>query len=539
MTLFRRRTQGSKSAEDLDPHQWTTATADFKVSPKHPKTVIPDPAIFRDALLPSPDQVSSLLSYPTAGHLAVHLALLECFAKFKDKVVASEDLTLLDAPGYEATGKGAKARQPLDNARAVERWNTVVHLAVSRFTVWFENIEGILRHATAYHRYGADSNLHHAMITQDYLPPLDVLLVWYSYMNGHAEYHNDNISHDTPKLLEIPFPWEAIFNILDMDTLTYRLTSAAERLFYTMTASNSDILIYLSQPPPYTGLDPQRAISLDLTAAVHELMDGNSFIQKMHALLWLRSPSLEGTLSRALAYYAALPEAMGNNTSNWLDRVATEPNLELVWRTHMLYPVVFASFHGTTFGGAALPPLARVSTEEAMFNDDIAQDTACYCWACERIRDELPEYVRSNSPIEEAPEITTISTNDSCASNEKSPSKGNGSSTILPLSALTKDQISEIKEDLSFHHYIEGFRKTRPDGTTLPTRPPTARALREKRSEQESKARAGRYYGTGYTVEVIRPAVYDPATGRLLQKEKTKVKRRQQGPFAGMKMGFA
>ncbi len=485
--------------------------------------MIPDPAIFRDVIVPAFDQVRNgvRLKYPNPGHLAVHLALLECFVKFKEKVTTAAELNVLDAPQYEENGKQGESPSTPETTQAVERWRTVVRLAVSRFAVWFENIESILRHATAYHRYGSASNAHHAAITADYLPPLDVLLVWYAYMCSPSEYHNDNLANGSSKLLEIPLPWEALLNVIDMDSVTYKLRPAATRLFSTTTNQNADILVYLTEPPPYSDLDPQRAFSLDLAAAVHELMDGDGFVQRTHALLWLRSPSLEGTLGRGLARYGALPETTGNLVSAWLDRVNNDTVFELIWRTQMLYPTVYSAYRENISGedtqvlNDSEQILGDTSTELiAVASDgDSADRETCYCWACERVRDEDPNYMRTP--------VTTANT------------RGQGSNVAHPLSNLDKEQISEIKADLAFHHYIETFRKSHRPGITLPTRAPTARAIQRQKQEQESKDRAERYYGMGYTVEVIRPAAYDKATGKLLQKEKTKVKRSQHMSTTG------
>ncbi|KAJ9605631.1 hypothetical protein H2200_009480 [Cladophialophora chaetospira] len=494
MNMFRRREDFTSS--ELDPHEWNRARTEFQVSSKHPKTAIPDSAIFRDVIVPAFDQVrnGAQLRYPNPGHLAVHLALGECFMKFKEKAIISPELNFLEAPQYEE-GKPEKDLTS-EIAQAEERWKTVVRLAVSRFAVWFENIESVLRHAAAYHRYGPNSNAHHAAITADYLPPLDVLMVWYAYMNNPSEYRNDNLAS---KLLEMPMPWEAVLNVIDMESLTYKLRPAASRLFATTTTQDADILVYLTQPPPYSELDPHNAFSTDLIAAVHELMDGDSFIQKMHALLWLRSPSLEGTLSRGLARYSALPQATGSSVAAWLDGVNSDVLLELVWRTHMLYPAVYAAYREEVFQGSEAESNLR---EERDWTDQ----ATCYCWACERVRDDIPDYVRAS-------DFETLDDR----------SEGSNRS----LSMLDKDQISEIKADLAFHRYVEVFHNSHPSGTTLPTRAPTARAIQRQISEQESKDRAGKYYGVGYTVEVIRPAVYDKETGKLLRKQKTKVKRSQ------------
>ncbi|OCT51966.1 hypothetical protein CLCR_08378 [Cladophialophora carrionii] len=555
--MFRRR-DNRRSEPDLDPHLWELSHSPnwtTSASSKHPKTVIPDPSIFRDSITPSLENAEqgSVRGYPTPGHLAANLVLIECFLKFKDAVTTTHKLDILDVPTYSNAQAPEKSEPEPDGAQASQRWNTLVRLAVSRFQVWFENIESLLRHAAAYHRYGANSSAHHAAITADYLPPLDVLMVWYAYMNHPSSYRDDNLAHSSPKLLEIPMPWQAILAVIDVDTCTYRPPAAAQKLFTTTTTQSPDILVYLRDPPPYSNLDPHMVFSIDLASAVHDLLDGANFMPQMHALLWLRSPSLEGTLARALARYAALPEATGLRASIWFARVEADPALELVWRTHMLYPMAFASYSNATFGGDALVvmegeesrqeqlDLISDSTEKLgltqTWSDDSADSESCYCWTCERIRDEVPNYVYRPPSAS-----TDTSPNLGTPSSSRNPVFPREPANVNPLLCLTTNQISEIKADVAFHRHVEASRQGNPPGTPLPTRPLTARAMARLKQEQDSKARAGQYYGTGYKVEVIRPAVYDPSTGKLLKKEKTKVTRGKNagaiGKWGGRMLGI-
>ncbi|EXJ58935.1 hypothetical protein A1O7_06366 [Cladophialophora yegresii CBS 114405] len=542
--MFRRR-ENRRSAPDLGPHFWELSWT-APTSSKHPKTVIPDPSTFRDSITPSLENAEqgSSRAYPTPGHLAANLALIECFLNFKNAVTTTRNLDILDVPTYSNAQPPEKRATAPEGAQATQRWNTVVRLAISRFHIWFENIESLLRHAAAYHRYGANSSAHHAAITADYLPPLDVLMVWYAYMNHPSSYRDDNLAHSSPKLLEIPMPWEAILAVIDLDTCTYRPPLAAQKLFTTTTTQSADILVYLRDPPPYSNLEPHMVFSVDLASAVHGLFDGANFIPQMHALLWLRSPSLEGTLARALARYTALPEATGLRASTWFARVKADLALELVWRTHMLYPMAFAAYSNGVFGSDALvvmdgeepdheqPDLSSSSTEKLdltqTWSEGNADSELCYCWTCERIRDEVPNYTYRPSSAS-----TNMSPNRGTPSSSRNPVFPRESADVDPLLCLTTDQISEIKADVAFHRHVEAFRQSNPPGTPLPTRPLTARAMARLKQEQDSKERAGRYYGTGYKVEVIRPAVYDPSTGELLKKEKTKVTRAKNASATG------
>lgn len=566
---FLSRLEKQKSI-DLDPHEWDLSSKEyvkkFGSSSKNPKTVIPDPAIFRDAIVPSLKAAGSGVktTFPNPGHLAAHLSLLECFLKFKESVRISDQLEILDLPTYSSgpSNNDISTSEP-NSAPSLQRWEVILRLAVARFHIWFENIESTLRHAAAYHRFGPDSDASHATMTPNYLPPLDVLLVWYTYMQKPKSYQQDIKSHSEPKLIEIPLPWEAILAVIDPNSSTYTLPAAAQKLFTTTTKQSADILVYLEQPPPYTNLVPEKTFSVDLASAVHDLTDAGSFSETMRSLLWLRAPSLEGTLLRALARYGTLAQATENHAAIWFERVKSDPALELVWRTHMLYPLVYIEYSTSVFGDESLlevdmnllcpesvdskdpEVLARALRRSGTGSDDgsISSEDTCYCWTCERIRDEDPNYVstRKINRITDSTEDTIpvpVSPASQGLFRLRSRSLSQSSNTIESatnaLSGLTQDQLTSIKTDLAFHHHVEAFRKSHPPGTILPTRPPTTRDIDKAKLERKAKDRAGTYYGMGYSVEVVRPAVYDQTTGRLLKKEKTKVTRKYMGPTGGM-----
>lgn len=573
MSLFPRLDK--QRSVEVDPHDWDLSSREhvkkFGFSSKYPKAVIPDPAIFSDAIVPALKSAEYGLQtkYPNPGHLAAHLGLIECFRKFQNNVFTSEQLEILDLPSYPGTTNNdgaATATNATDATSSVSntsmrRWETLIRLAVARFQIWFENIESILTHAAAYHRFGPDSNALHAAITADYLPPLDVMLVWYAYMQTPGAYRRDNLAHSSPKLLEIPLPWEAILAVMDLDSFTYNLPPAAEKLFTTTTTQSPDIFIYLMHPPPYTDLNPEKAFSVDLESAVHELVDGDSFAGLMSSLLFLRSPSLEGTLLRALAKYGALVKATDNRASLWLERIRDEPALQLVWRTHMLYPMAYIEFSANTFGSDVLlkydidslvhtAELKRSTTSEpsTVEIDSISLNSAdtCYCWLCERIRDEDPNYITSAPKVGLRTSVTVGSLSQPASPTlrgyshfrSRSMSSNTPQSIEDPLSQLTKEQIASIKADVAFYRYVEEFRRANPSSTTLPGRPATFRDLEKIRRERDARDRVGTYHGLGYTVEVVRPAVYDETTGRLLKKEKTKVIRSKNVNPTGKWGGF-
>ena len=304
------------------------------------------------------------LTYPDIGHGAVHLALLECFAGLRRqarRLPTDVDGHGIRPPSYESHSRSpphsrspdadeAVAGSPRDvdsdgsaesrslgtgSENAVEdgdvsgdgdeglgshadgasrdeearrRWDLFVRLAVTRFGVWWANIDKILNHAEAYipshyHRPppGAGATDRGVVqLTADYLPPLDVLMVWYAFMllppshshQGHPPYSHEQpdtaASTTTPPrftpasaaspsydptpydeacrarpdsyaLTHLCFPWPAIRDVLDLSTTSpsclYRLPKAAENLFFTLTGQPADLAEYLMSPPAYSAHD--------------------------------------------------------------------------------------------------------------------------------------------------------------------------------------------------------------------------------------------------------------------------------------------
>lgn len=570
---FFQRLEKRRSVVEGEPHAWDLSTPQqydkrLSNSSKFPPTLIPHPDVFRDAIVPSiKPEYGTNTAYPNPGHLAVHLSLLECFLRLKQSVLASHELNVLDLPSYSPASASASGSAPAPPPPSdSRRWDVVVRLAVARFQVWYENIESTLRHASAYHRFGPGSNAAHAAITPNYLPPLDVLLVWYAYMQQPGAYRRDNLVHSSPKLLEIPMPWEAILAVIDLDTLVFKIPVAAEKLFMTTTSQSPDILTYLAHPPPYSDLNPEQAFSIDLAAAVHDLVDDASFTEIMHHHLWLRSPSLEGTLLRGIAQYNALAQATQRRASLWLHRVQDDILLQLVWRTHMLYPMAYLDYSSVIFEGDGLlnstslltqgvfadfkspQALERSSTADLVSAGDgegVDMNDTCHCWTCERIRDEDPNY-------EQSPSGMTAELSPSILDSIDSPSRtlfrsrtipqpaAPLSAITYPLSSLSKEQLTAIKADVIFYRHVESCRRSSPPGAPLPSRAATHRDSERLRTGKDTKNRTGTYHGLSYVVHVVRPAIYDESTGRLLKKEKiTVTKGKNPGTVAKSGRGFS
>lgn len=427
----------SDSSDSDDDDDDDVDAAGRKKKKKGRGVVVPDPEIFRNAFVPvfagNPARAVTVadgrLTYPDASHVAVHLALLECFAALRRGVmnqregglppiiddheededddagdhekrsssssIEGDDTESDDSDDDDDDDADSSSQKRQRQKERQKRWDLFVRHAVVRFGAWWANIDKLLDHATAYtpsyhhhpqpqaqlppshSRDGSEATLTETMedaataaaetapvvvvqLTSDYLPPLDVLLVWYAFMLTPAStpepqtnisaaadttststpsspspslspYDKACRAHPHPALRNLCFPWPAIRDIIDFSTSTsptstspstgaeYRLPRAAAILFRTISGQSAETLrpkaLETSTPPPSAGGRDQAAegIGIDLVATIHTLVD--PFVARAANLDWLHGPprTLVGALERAgVAYQGFLLRGGGD-----------------------------------------------------------------------------------------------------------------------------------------------------------------------------------------------------------------------------------
>ncbi|KAJ1326338.1 hypothetical protein MN608_07785 [Microdochium nivale] len=490
------------SQADTDPHHWRLPPASsYKPGVSHGKklprqTLIPNPKLLRNAFIPIHPEAGlepagtgagSFSSddapvYPDVSHAALHLALLECFRGLHRSADAldidalrshttrhaltpppetqpptyCEKPKLLELSPSDSATAAATATATTSSAdpQSTQKWDLLARLAVDRFGLWWRAIAKVLQHAAAYthlrHRDAA------VQLGDNYLPPLDVLLVWYVFMlhGGGDAYASACRDHrDVPRLQHLCFPWEALRTAVDTDAqcpaddsspasgFAYNLPRAAQALFRTLTSQDADVTAYLEKPPPYAehhspvvfdGIDlydEVRSLFTSSRTVAHPIASAPSFVEEAHELLWIRSPSLVGTLTRNSRHYfdSLLGGRLDCNTapSDPAGDIGHVPfGVELMWRTHRLYPIQYRLFYEAKLGqlssGQRLVPVDD-SPLRGGFDGGIEEDPAegfgadtlqnsnnirssgngsvvslnkpiCQCWTCERIRDDAPDF---------------------------------------------------------------------------------------------------------------------------------------------------
>ena len=467
---------------DVSPHDWRLPSSYSTSSRSGKVTVIPDSAIFRNALIPNssvPGAPEGSLIYPDISHAAVHLALLESFRNLRHSAaelgIKSKNPQL---PSYNFSEKPTRS-STFDGESDSEQWNLLIRLSITRFETWWTNIENVFNHATAYTHHAGDKGV--VQLTKDYLPPLDVLLVWYSFMLEPDEYSKACYECNMPHLTQLCFPWPAIRDVINTETMTLTIPRPAENLFKTLTDQSADILQYIKAPPAYTEasiLSP----SIDFYALVKKQ---EPFFDNSHKLLWIRSPSLVGSLERsALAYL----EAQSTDDLYFMSSETIPFGIDLIWRTHRLYPAQYWLFRQDS---SDLAPPDQMTKQRPTIADKKLTSPApncsslCCCWTCERIRDDLPSF---SLPPKSPPSQQSSSSSD--------VAKAWNPEALTPLSS---DQIRSIQDDLGFYHAVDSARK---QGLSLPTRSQTPKEKEAEKREKQRREEAGRLPGLNEYVEI-------------------------------------
>ena len=448
-SIFRRvRKRFEESPVEVDPHDWQLPSS-YPTSTKAGKaTVIPDPAIFRNALIPNPlvsGASENSLVYPDISHAAVHLALLECFRNLRHSAVElSIKSEAPQLPSYDFSEK-SKRSSTLGVASDSKQWNLLIRLAIGRFELWWTNIDEVFKHAIAYTHHAGDKA--GVQLTKDYLPPLDVLLVWYAFMLDAEEYAKACHGCSIPHLTQLCFPWPAIRDVIDRETMSFAMTSPAESLFKTLTEQSADILQYIQAPPAYTEASLP-SVSIDFFGMVKKQ---EPFFELSNRLLWIRSPSLVGSLDRSFCAYV---EAQ---TMNDLFFVATENlafGIDLIWRTHRLYPARYWLFRQNCSELTAPNELSGRSSHTASKTSlcPSLTNAICACWTCERIRNDLPTF--------RLPRMSSLLYR-SLSARQGEPWN------IRGLASLSSDEFRTIQDDLGFYYAVA---RAREQGRPLPVR---------------------------------------------------------------------
>lgn len=326
---------------------------------------------------------------PTPAECAAHLELLEVFFVLKHHIIASQEID--DAMGIKPvrdirTGRNGDTKALKDHSlwhRRQVKWTQFIAFAAVRFLAWRN---ALIRNAESWiapDGRGRPTLLH--------LPPLDVLMVWHSFLL------NPRMFHDTCRgepIHTIRIPWRMVHASIGNRAWTFEHDSESAALFHSevgfapdlfdqfcswaskMAEGGGDDWIKLSafrlnddddaavvdddkndqttekSPSSKVSATPEKnniaseymslfhSADLDLATQLRDAVVRQAeFVEKMNAHLWIRSPALEGTLKRCIKRYKQFLLLLKSQSKTTI--VPTQ-DIDLIWHTHQCSPSLYA-----------------------------------------------------------------------------------------------------------------------------------------------------------------------------------------------------
>jgi hypothetical protein len=334
---------------------------------------IPDPALFGNW-----GEALNLARLPSTAECAAHLKLVQAFRAVQQGVMRSPSLSL----HFESS----------------QKWSAYATLAAIRFLSWWKAGD----------------------VFPSELPPLDVLMVWHSFLL------NAQLFRDTchgKSLYSVPFPWLLVHKTVSNVDWAFKSSENAAAAFTKATKMPPDLFDHLEKS--YKGgighsrysfkngglhlangcsVDPTSTAALDVYCTATRSVDHTlmvklrdavirqaTFWEKMNGLLWIRSPTLADTIRRALGRYARFLRLCKQFPGTLL---VPTLDVDLVWHTHQCWPesydegtrVHVGRFidHDDTMGTGKLQEGRRATNDlyTMLYGE---QYNVCGCWECQAL----------------------------------------------------------------------------------------------------------------------------------------------------------
>ncbi|KAH0354404.1 hypothetical protein KCU81_g881, partial [Aureobasidium melanogenum] len=195
---------------------------------------------------------------PSPENTIAHLKLLECFYRFKQKIASTDGLFGISSdiiPENDQTTTPPKDATHNDQTTpktaphndktseiltllAEKRWQVYVSRAVDRFAKWRYTLEPDVEYYTFKHALGGFGReltervdpvkAKPLSFDETNLPPIDVLMVWHSYMLNPMIYLDDCARQGRMRLWHTPFPLQLVAN--HINDQEYHFSTAKETM---------------------------------------------------------------------------------------------------------------------------------------------------------------------------------------------------------------------------------------------------------------------------------------------------------------------
>ncbi|PKX88984.1 uncharacterized protein P174DRAFT_464709 [Aspergillus novofumigatus IBT 16806] len=388
---------------------------------------VPDPRIFKDPI-PSTD----VTSLPNMAQCAAHLELLQAINHIRREVLNSKDLdAILNIKPEKRTvvqrysRKRIEVKDPRFAQKRQVKWPFYLRLGVARFFLWLKKMDETL---------ASNKN---KVLELPSCPPLDVLIAWHSALLNPAWFRKYCKNSGIKFMRRVIFPWGQIHQCINDQDWSFNLPSDARQSFTSLTGQEADLLAYLlsPKPEPYTSLllayqdsasdnrlylnkldslcqekkeeSPHNAFITSCHAAAYPgpyatylfaaIERQRVFVDKMVGYLWIRSPGVHGTLSRAITRYEYFLQLFKLRPGTTL---VPTLDIDLVWHTHQCSASMYKASMEKRAGrfinhDDTIPPgvLQTQSDETSLFFRDYfgMEYHICLCWECEALQSAVDE----------------------------------------------------------------------------------------------------------------------------------------------------
>lgn len=410
--------------------------------------LIPSPAIF-DIGQHGPDQQpTDVRRLPVAAACATHLELLEVFYVIRQKILMSKDADAsfgIEPKREKKTGYNGDHKTLKDSTLLTRRqvkWPKYIEFAAVRFINWVRALEQNTDEMTV---------IVNGARTLRYLPPLDVVMVWHSFMLNPRLFMENCQNH---VIHQLRMPWKLVHQAIDNRNWTFTPDEEASNKFEELNSippnlfdqfeswhsqeipENDDGIRLLpnfqleeeglstifmrlnipkfSESKHSTRLDSKYFKLFKETDArlAVQLRDAvirqSEFVDKMNARMWVRSPALEGTLRRAIGRYDKFLTLM-----RLYPKITVVPTLDidLVWHTHQCTAVAYVKGMKAIVGRFINHDDTIVKEKlgvgfditRGLFRVHFAQEyRVCGCWDCEALTSELEIACRRGGDVDMA-----------------------------------------------------------------------------------------------------------------------------------------
>jgi hypothetical protein len=233
---------------------------DSKPSSRPPSYHESGSAIDPEDVIPPPDPTAGFAylgfeahrrsGMPHEAECIAHLKFLECLYRLRQTIASTDGLFGITNEYIKAASISDANKSELLAKLGEKRWAIFVTRSVDRFTAWWSKIEGEVSNDCTPLRieYGSGDQLCNGQrvreidLNRDVLPPLDVLMVWHSYMLNPRDYLEDCLRYNKMDLWHTRMPWDMIALAIDSHTFQYKARPAAERYWKAQTGLNWDSL---------------------------------------------------------------------------------------------------------------------------------------------------------------------------------------------------------------------------------------------------------------------------------------------------------